>query len=120
MFNPDPGSKFFPFRIPDPGSKRYRIPDPDLHQRIEVFSPQKLFLSSWKYDPDCSLRIRTRIRILIFYPSQIPDPGVKKAPDPGSGTLQKYYFTSVLNYVGENRISLTVTIGVSSIFIEKG
>ena len=22
---------------PDPGSKRFRIPDPDLHQRIEVF-----------------------------------------------------------------------------------
>ncbi len=26
----------------------------------------------------------SRIRILIFYPSRIPDPGVKKAPDPGS------------------------------------
>ncbi len=26
----------------------------------------------------------TKIRILIFYPSRIPDPGVKKAPDPGS------------------------------------
>ncbi len=25
-------------------------------------------------------------RILIFYPSRIPDPGVKKAPDPGSAT----------------------------------
>jgi hypothetical protein len=30
----------------------------------------------------------SRIRIL---PIQIPDPGVKKAPDPGSGTLQKYF-----------------------------
>jgi hypothetical protein len=29
----------------------------------------------------------TRIRILIFYSSLIPDPGVKKAPDPGSTTL---------------------------------
>ncbi len=28
-----------------------------------------------------------RILILIFYPSQIPNPGVKKAPDPGSATL---------------------------------
>ncbi len=26
------------------------------------------------------------IRILIFYPSRIPDPGVKKAPDPGPGS----------------------------------
>jgi hypothetical protein len=34
---------------------------------------------------------RSRIRILIFYPSRIPDPGVKKALDPGSGsgTLEK-------------------------------
>jgi hypothetical protein len=26
----------------------------------------------------------SRILILTFYPSRIPDPGVKKAPDPGS------------------------------------
>jgi hypothetical protein len=24
---------------------------------------------------------------MIFYPSRTPDPGVKKAPDPGSATL---------------------------------
>ncbi len=29
----------------------------------------------------------SRIRILIFYPSRIPDPGVKKTPDPWSATL---------------------------------
>ncbi len=29
----------------------------------------------------------TLIRILIFYPTRIPDPGVNKAPDPGSATL---------------------------------
>ncbi len=28
----------------------------------------------------------SRIRILTFYPSWIQDPGVKKAPDPGSGS----------------------------------
>jgi hypothetical protein len=27
-----------------------------------------------------------QIQILIFYPSRIPDPGVKKAPDPRSGS----------------------------------
>ncbi len=27
-----------------------------------------------------------RIQIWIFYPSRITDPGVKKAPDPGSGS----------------------------------
>ncbi len=40
----------------------------------------KWFLSSRKYDPGCS----SRIRIPDFLP--IPDPGVKKAPDPGSGS----------------------------------
>jgi hypothetical protein len=29
----------------------------------------------------------SRIRMLAFYPSQIPDPEVKKAPDPGSAAL---------------------------------
>jgi len=28
----------------------------------------------------------SRIRMLTFYPSRIPDPGVKKAPNPGSGS----------------------------------
>jgi hypothetical protein len=28
----------------------------------------------------------SRIRMLTFYPSWIPDPGVKKAPNPGSGS----------------------------------
>jgi hypothetical protein len=43
---------------------------------------KKWVLSSRKYDPGCS----SRIRMLTFYPSRIPDPGVKKAPDPGSGS----------------------------------
>jgi hypothetical protein len=43
-------------------------------------NPKKWFLSSRKYDPGCS----SRIRMLTFYPSRIPDPGVKKAPDPRS------------------------------------
>jgi hypothetical protein len=82
-------------RIPDPtffhpGSW---IPDPNcLHpgSRIRIkefkyFNPKKWFLSSRKYDPGCS----SRIRMLTFYPSRIPDPGVKKAPDPGSAILQE-------------------------------
>ncbi len=56
-----PGSEFFPSRI--------RI------NEFKHFNPKKLFLSSRKYDPGCSSRIR------ILYPSRIPDPGVKKAPD---------------------------------------
>ncbi len=42
------------FSIPDTGSKRFRIPDPDPHRRIEEFLAQKLFLSSRKYNPGCS------------------------------------------------------------------
>jgi hypothetical protein len=34
--------------------------------------------------------------MLTFYPSRIPDPGVKKAPDPGSG-----YATLVLDKEGK-------------------
>jgi hypothetical protein len=53
------------------------IPNPNF------FHPGKnLFPSSRKYDPSCS----SRIRILIFYLSRIPDPGVKNPPDPGSGS----------------------------------
>ncbi len=58
FFIPESGSEIFPSRI-----------------RIKA---KKMFLSSKKYDPVCS----SRIRILTFYPSRIPDPGVKKAPDP--------------------------------------
>ncbi len=81
----DPDPTFF-----HPGS---RIPDPNcLHpgSRIRIkefkyFNPKKTkkwFLSSRKFDLCCS----SRIRMLTFYPSRIPDPGVKKAPDPGSGS----------------------------------
>jgi hypothetical protein len=55
-----------------PGS-RIRI------KEFKYFKPKKLFLRCRKYVPGCS----SRIRILIFYHQ---DPGVKKAPDPGSGS----------------------------------
>jgi hypothetical protein len=68
---PDLGSEFFPSRIPEP------------HQRISIFhyfNPKKWFLSSREYNPACSSRIPDP------YPDflPIPDPGVKKAPEPGS------------------------------------
>ncbi len=74
-----PGYQIQPVSVPDPGSQ-IRI------KEFKYFSPKKTknkwFLSPRKYDPSCSSRIR--IRMLTFYPSRIPDPGVKKAPDPGS------------------------------------
>ncbi len=50
------------------------IPDSNfLYPGSWIPDPKKWFLSSRKYDPGCS----SRIRVLIFYPSRIPDPGVK-------------------------------------------
>jgi hypothetical protein len=68
-----PGSDFFPSRI--------RI------KEFKYFNPKKWFLSSRKYDPGCSSQIPDLDADLLT----IPDPGVKKAPDPGSGseTLEK-------------------------------
>jgi hypothetical protein len=82
QFIPDPGSNFFPSRIPDPGSE---LSHPGSRIRIKefkYFNPKKWFLNSRKYDPGCS----SRIRMLTSTQNWIPDPGVKKAPDPGSGS----------------------------------
>ncbi len=81
-----PGSDFFPSRIPDPNC---------FHPGSRILvkkKTKKWFLSSKKYDPGCS----SRIRMLTFYPSRIPDPGVKKAPDPWSRIPIRYTGTSVL------------------------
>ncbi len=79
----DPGCFFLTpdliFSIPDPESRVKKIPDP--YKRIQEILTQKPFLSSLKND----LRSSSRIRFQIFF--SIPDPGVKKAPDPGSATL---------------------------------
>ncbi len=74
MFIKDPGSEFFPSRIPDPGSEF--IPFRIHIKELKHCNPKKWFLSFRKYDPGCSSQIR--IRILTFYPSRIPDPGVKR------------------------------------------
>jgi hypothetical protein len=82
-----PGSVFFPsririFPIPDPFfSIRIRIFSiPDPHLRNKYFNPKKWFLSTQKYDPGWA----SRIRILIFYQSRIPDLGSKGQKDTGS------------------------------------
>jgi hypothetical protein len=75
-----PGTRIRIFSIPDPN---YFHPGSRIHiEELNKFNPKKLFLSSRKFDPGCS----SQIRILIFYSSRIPDPGVKKVPDPGSGS----------------------------------
>jgi hypothetical protein len=56
------------FSIPDPNclypGSRIRI------KEFKYFNPKKWFLSFRKYDPGSS----SRIRMLTFYPSRIPDP----------------------------------------------
>jgi hypothetical protein len=62
--------------IPDPGSSSKNL------SNLTPKKAKKWFLSSKKYDPGCSSRIPDPDA--DFLPSRIPDPGVKKAPNPGS------------------------------------
>ncbi len=81
MFIPDLGSRIRTVSIPDPGSSS---------KNLSILTPpkaKKWFLSSKKYDPGCSSRIPDPDA--DFLPSRIPDPGVKKVPNPGS-LLIKY------------------------------
>jgi hypothetical protein len=76
-----PGSDFFPSRVrivSMPGSNCLHAGSRIRIKEFKHFNPKKWFLSSRKYDPGCSSRIRITD----------PDPGVKKAPDPGSATLK--------------------------------
>jgi hypothetical protein len=114
MFIPDPGSEFFSipdpgsifFSIPDPGSEFFPIPDPGSEFfpfRIRNFSipdsgsefflpgstSKNLSISTQKIVSALGNMIRvvhsgSRIRILIFNPSRIPDPWIKKAKTFGS------------------------------------
>ncbi len=59
-----PGSEFFPSRI--------------LVKEFKYFNPKKWLLSSRKYDPSCS----SRIRILTFYPFRIQGSKGHRIPDP--------------------------------------
>ncbi len=99
---PDPN--FFHSRFPDEGVQIFSILDPwsqirffsiwDPGSRIRIkefkyFNQKKWFLSSQKYDPNFPSRIRIRDPDLDFLSipdpdpvSQIPNPGVKKAPEP--------------------------------------
>ncbi len=61
----------------------FSIPDPNFFclgsapKNLSILT-QKLFLSSRKYDPGCS----SRIRIIIFSPSRIPRSKRHRIPDP--------------------------------------
>jgi hypothetical protein len=67
----DIGSEFFPSRV---RIQIFSIPDPYLY-------PKKLFLSSRKYDQAGCVDPGSESQIQTFYPTRIPAPVVKKAPD---------------------------------------
>jgi hypothetical protein len=79
-----PGSQILIFFIPDPGSR--------IHlKEFKYFNPKKWFLSTQKYDPGFSSRIRIPNPDPDFLP--ILDPGSRiqgskryRIPDPGSGS----------------------------------
>jgi hypothetical protein len=75
-FIPDLGSGSDHCSIPDPEVKKHRIPDP-TYFCIKAINKFCLLI----LDPEPTIA-----------PSQIPDPGGKNAPDPGSGsaTLIRY------------------------------
>jgi hypothetical protein len=100
MFIPDPNFFYPRSRIQAQKDSRSRI-----RLRIkEYFFPKNcFFLSSRKYEHPGS-----RIRILSFYPSQSPDPGVKKAPNPGSGSAT--LFKSLLRAGVKHAVSTTAQL----------
>jgi hypothetical protein len=71
MFIPDLGSKCFPSRIPDPGSKRFRIPDPAAHLRIYVLLTPKIV---FKLSEMRSGNVHSGSRIQGSKRHRIPDP----------------------------------------------
>ncbi len=82
MFITDPN-----FPIPDPGSASKNLSiltQKIVSMRSEIWSG--LFIS----DPDLG------IRILIFHPYRIPDPGVKNAPDPGANIYNIILVTIII------------------------
>ncbi len=67
------------------GQKDSETTDPgSASKNLSVFNLKNCFQTLGTMIRD----VRPGSRILIFYPSRIPDPGVKKAPDPGPATLQ--------------------------------
>ncbi len=88
MFIPNPNFSHPGSRIPDPGSKRFRIPDTgSASKNLSNFNPKNCFQALEKMIRD--VHPGSESRILVFYPSRIPDPWIKKAKDPGSGSATK-------------------------------
>jgi hypothetical protein len=101
-----PRSEIFSPRIPDP---YFSIPDPGTAKIVSKLS---------EIDPGCSSRIR--IPDPEFYPSRIPDPRVKKKPDPGSESATMKLLFIFSNTVLDRRNMTIVTDDTSRIFLRGG
>ncbi len=66
--------RIFPSRILGQKDSGSQISDPDPHKNFKYLNKQ-LFLSPRQYDPGCHPGSGSRLRILIFYPFWISDPG---------------------------------------------
>ncbi len=73
-------------KVPGPGSssasKNLSDDDDGEFKYLSILNPENCTKLA-ETCPGCS----SRIRMLILYPSRIPDPGVKMAPESGSATL---------------------------------
>jgi hypothetical protein len=86
--------------IPDPnffypGSRVKKIPDPgsvSASKQLSIFNTENCIQALGNMNRD--VHPGPWIHILIFYPSRIPDPGVKKAQDPESGSATLLFIKS--------------------------
>jgi hypothetical protein len=72
----DPGSEFF-----HPESRVKKIPDlgsGSASKNLSIFDPNNCFQALGNMIRD--VHPGSRIQVLVFYPSRVPDSGVKKAP----------------------------------------
>jgi hypothetical protein len=78
--DPGSGSEFFQFQIQ--GQKDFG--SGSTSKNLSIINPKKLILSSRKYDPGCSSRIRIPdpVRSLNFYPSRFQGSKRHRIPDP--------------------------------------
>ncbi len=94
------GSEFF--SNPDPGSKFKKITETRIRIRVKEFksfNPKIVSKLSENKIRDVHLGSGSWIRILTFYPSWMPDPGVKKVPDPGSGSATPIAISRILRRI---------------------
>ncbi len=93
-----------------PRSRVKKIPGSRIRIRFKefkYFNPKNCFQALGNMIQDVHSGSGSRIRILIFYPSRIPDLGVKKSSYPGSATLRIWIFMDLaLVYPAWIRIQL--------------